>query len=217
MKCLLCESTTVAPFKVLQKPEKSYFHCAQCDLIFMNPEERLTPAEEKARYDHHQNESSAGYLEFLTPLIRDVDQLVKSKGRSPGDLTTLDFGCGPTAFLGSQFFAKGYKSYSYDIYYYPDQEQLRRTYDVITSTEVWEHLYQPKQEIERQLRMLKSGGILGVMTSAHKGEAAFHSWHYRRDLTHVCFYSEQTMKWLAETYKLKIFKALSPYWLFQKL
>jgi hypothetical protein len=182
----------------------------------MNPEERLSPGEEKARYDLHQNESTSGYLDFLTPLLKDIHQLVQSQGRLPSQISTLDFGCGPTAFLGSQFFEKGYKSYNYDIFYYPDQELLRKMYDIITSTEVWEHFHQPKQEIERQLRMLKSGGILGVMTSAHKGEAAFHSWHYRRDLTHVCFYSDKTMLWLAQSYNLKMIKSLSPYWIFQK-
>lgn len=216
MKCLLCETSHSASFKVDKKPERGYFRCATCDLIFMNPEERMAPQDEKARYDQHQNEGSAGYLSFLAPLVKDIDDYFNSAGIKSSQMSSLDFGCGPTAFLSSLFFDKGYRAYNYDLYYYPDQDQLRRTYHVITSTEVWEHFYSPRQEIECQLRLLKPGGLLGVMTSAHRGEAAFHDWHYRRDLTHVVFYSERTMTWIAQTYKLSVLKAKSPYWIFQK-
>lgn len=183
----------------------------------MNPSERLSPQEEKARYDQHQNESSAGYLSFLAPLVKEIDVYFKAANLDPSSLSTLDFGCGPTGFLSTLFIEKGYRAYNYDIYYYPDQDQLRRNYHAITSTEVWEHFYHPRQEIELQLRLLKAGGLLGVMTSAHRGEAAFHDWHYRRDLTHVSFFSERTMQWLADKFKLKIVKAKSPYWVFQKV
>lgn len=182
----------------------------------MNPAERLGPQEEKARYDLHQNEGAAGYFSFLEPLVKEIDSYLTTAGLSPSQLSALDFGCGPTTVLSNLFSEKGYKAYNYDIYYYPDQDLLRRNYHVITSTEVWEHFYHPKQEIEKQLRLLKGGGLLGVMTSAHRGEAAFHDWHYRRDLTHVSFFSEKTMKWVAETYKLHVHKAKSPYWIFQK-
>ncbi|MBO9668342.1 MAG: class I SAM-dependent methyltransferase [Bdellovibrio sp.] len=216
MKCLLCESPNPAPFKVIRKPERGYYHCDTCDLIFMAPTERMTPVDEKARYDLHQNEDQAGYRAFLEPLAKDVDQFVEKTGRQTRDISILDFGCGPTAFLGANFIAKGYQVTNYDLYYFPDQDALRKSYHVVTSTEVWEHLYEPRAEIERQLRILKTGGILAVMTSAHKGEAHFHDWHYRRDMTHVTFFSEKTMQWLADHFKLQILKSKSPYWVFQK-
>lgn len=216
MKCLLCESPQPAPFKVLRKPERSYYHCADCDLIFMAPAERMTSQDEKARYDLHQNEDQAGYRAFLAPLIKEVDLFAEKAQRLPRDISALDFGCGPTAFLGSTLVGKGYHVTNYDLFYFPDQDALRKTYHVITSTEVWEHFHDPRVEIERQLRLLKTGGILAVMTSAHKGEAHFHDWHYRRDLTHVTFFSEKTMTWLAEHFKLQVLKAKSPYWIFQK-
>ncbi len=218
MICLLCQTPDAAPFKVERKPERSYFHCAQCDLIFMNPAERLGPQEEKQRYDQHENNpSSAGYQAFFEPLIQGIDDYFKAAGMSPSQLSVLDFGCGPTAVLSQLLASKGYKAFNYDLYYHPDQEQLRRTYHFVTSTEVWEHLYNPRQEIERQLRLLKPGGILAVMTSGHRGEASFHDWHYRRDLTHVVFFSEKTMKWIANHFKLQLIKSKSPYWIFQKL
>lgn len=216
MKCLLCESPQPAPFKVIRKPERSYYHCAECDLIFMAPAERMSPQDEKARYDQHQNEDQAGYRAFLEPLVKEVDLFTEKAQRQTREISALDFGCGPTAFLGSTLVGKGYQVTNYDLYYFPDQDALRKTYHVITSTEVWEHFYDPRGEIERQLRLLKSGGILAVMTSAHKGEAHFHDWHYRRDMTHVTFFSEKTMAWIADHFKLQLLKSKSPYWIFQK-
>lgn len=217
MNCLLCQSPDSAPFKVEKKPERSYFHCAECDLIFMNPTERLSPQDEKARYDNHENQGSAGHVAFLEPLVKDIDTYFKSAGLVRSQLSMLDFGCGPKPSLSVLFEMKGYKTSNYDLFYHPDQDQLRRTYHFVTSTEVWEHFYNPRQEIEKLLRLVKSGGLLGIMTSAHRGEAAFHDWHYRRDLTHVVFFSERSMEWIAREFKLHVLKAKSPYWIFQKV
>lgn len=186
-------------------------------MIFMNPVERLAPELEKQRYDQHQNDFSAGYQAFLEPLINKLESHFRSAGLDPSRLSVLDYGCGPTAYLSTLLLKKGFLPSNYDLYYFPDQDQLQKTYHAITSTEVWEHLYEPRQEIERQLRLLKAGGLLAVMTSAHRGEAVFHDWHYRRDTTHVVFYSEQVMKWIAEKYRLQILHSQSPYFIFQKM
>lgn len=217
MQCLLCENSQTAAFKVVKKPERSYFHCEQCDLIFMNPAERLTPPEEKQRYDLHQNESTAGYQAFLEPLVQRLEAHFRAADLDPSRLQVLDYGCGPTAYLSTLLLQKGFIPSNYDLYYFPDQDQLRKTYHAITSTEVWEHFYNPKEEIEKQLKLLKPGGLLAVMTSAHRGEAVFHDWHYRRDLTHVAFFSENSMQWLAERYRLQLIHQRSPYFIFQKL
>ncbi|MDG0817757.1 class I SAM-dependent methyltransferase [Bdellovibrio svalbardensis] len=216
MECLLCQTPHSAAFKVVKKPERSYYHCAQCDLIFMNPKERLDAAQEKARYDFHQNEDMKGYRAFLEPLVKDVEQFAKNAKREPSDVSVLDYGCGPTAFLGNWFTEKSFRVTNYDLYYFPDQDSLKKSYHVITSTEVWEHLYDPRAELVKMIKMLKTGGILAVMTSSHKGEAAFHDWYYRRDLTHVTFFSEKTMKWIADHFNLQLIKGRSPYWIFQK-
>lgn len=217
MKCLLCEYPNSDSFKVAKKPERNYYLCPKCDLIFMNPLERLDIHHEKLRYDQHQNNETAGYTSFLEPLVQDIHSYFCAAGVATSQLSALDFGCGPTAVLSKLLDEKGYKTCKYDPFYFPDQEPLRRTHHLITSTEVWEHLYNPREEIEKLLRLLKSGGLLGVMTSAHHGQAVFSDWHYRRDLTHVTFFSEKTMKWLAESFKLHVIKMKSPYWIFQKM
>ena len=38
------------------------------------------------------------------------------------------------------------------------------------------------------------------MTLLQDDDAAFATWHYRRDPTHVVFYREETFSWLADHY-----------------
>lgn len=216
MECLLCQASAPTEFKVLKKPERSYYHCENCDLIFMNPAERLSSEQEKARYDLHQNEDLRGYRAFLEPVVKHLQQFAQDAERKPEDMIVLDYGCGPTAFLGNCLTEKSFRVTNYDLYYFPDQEALKKSYHAITSTEVWEHLYHPREEISKILNLLKSGGVMIAMTSTHKGVAAFHDWYYRRDTTHVTFFSEKTMSWIADAFQLQLVKGKSPYWIFQK-
>jgi hypothetical protein len=216
MNCLLCQSTSAAAFKVLKKPERHYFHCAECDFIFMDPAERLSPQDEKARYDLHQNQDDLGHRAFLRPLLDQIQKIQKSSTLSPSEFKALDYGCGAEPILGNMMLETGIIATNYDLFFRPDQDAFRQTYHLITSTEVWEHFYDPRTEIERLIKLLRNHGVLAIMTSGHKGEAAFHDWYYRRDPTHVAFFSEKTMAWLAHTFKLEVLSQRSPYWLFRK-
>lgn len=99
------------------------------------------------------------------------------------------------------------KMYTYDPIYAPDASVWAREYDFIASTEVFEHLHRPALEIPRLLSRIKPGGLLGVMTSfvdarAFADAERFAVWYYIRDPTHVCFYSEETFRWIASEWKL---------------
>lgn len=189
---------------------RTYFHCSLCDLIFMAPEQRWNPTQEKNRYEHHENEDSAGYRKFLNPVVSRLPDWVRNQDTPE----ILDFGCGPTAFL-SQLLPE-YRIRNFDPYFFPDSALLQKTYDLITSTEVWEHFYHPRQELEGLMKLLKSEGILAVMTSAHPGREAFAGWSYRRDMTHVIFFSEKTMEWLLTAFPLQKVMFQNPLWVFQK-
>ncbi|MGZ3745617.1 MAG: class I SAM-dependent methyltransferase [Pseudobdellovibrionaceae bacterium] len=217
MNCLLCDSSDTSSLSVKNKPARTYFHCQQCDLVFMHPRERLLPGEEKARYDLHQNEETSGYRQFLQPLIRDLQTYSESASRSTSSLEVLDYGCGPTAFFSTLLAENSYKTTNYDPFYFPDQGSLQISYDIITSTEVWEHFHEPRKELAQLAKLLKPLGILAVMTASHPGVELFHEWSYRRDLTHVIFFSEKTMRWIGKVFHLKLLKAQTPYWIFQKL
>jgi SAM-dependent methyltransferase len=215
MNCPLCQSTDASPFTVTKKPPGNYFLCAHCDLIFMDPAERLSAAEEKERYDLHVNDDSAGYRQFLEPLVGEIEKFAAGRGIAPKDLQVLDYGCGPTAFFAKLLAEKSYVTDNYDLFYFTNQSPLQRSYDVIISTEVWEHFFHPHEEIEQLTKLLKPKGILAIMTSAHQSLEHFQDWHYRRDPTHVIFFSEKTMQWIADHFGMKLVTARSPYWIFE--
>jgi SAM-dependent methyltransferase len=86
----------------------------------------------------------------------------------------------------------------FDPFFHPDRASLAGVYDFVALCEVIEHLFTPRAELERLRGLLRPGGWLGVMTSLWTDEVDFARWHYRRDPTHVAFYSEATFRWIAE-------------------
>jgi len=150
-------------------------------------------AEEKAQYDLHENNpKDSDYRQFLSrlsdPLIR------KLSPNSSG----LDFGCGSGPTLSVILEEAGHQVALYDPFYQPDQTTLKATYDFITATEVLEHLFHPRRDLESLWNRLRKSGWLGVMTKRAKDRESFAKWHYKQDPTHVCFWSNSTFQWLAD-------------------
>ena len=82
---------------------------------------------------------------------------------------------------------------------------FRSKYDLITTTEVVEHLKEPMQYFELFKQLMKENSILAVMTQFHpQNSNNFLQWHYIRDASHISFYSEVTMKKIAELIGLEI-------------
>ena len=172
--------------------KRDYFRCSNCNLIHVPPSQFLSLAAEKQEYDKHQNcPTDSGYRAFLSRLFTPLNSRLK-----PGS-QGLDFGCGSGPTLSVLFEVAGHRMSLYDPLYAPHQEALARQYDFITACEVVEHLHQPGKELERLWTILKPGGWLGIMTKLALDRDAFAKWHYKNDLTHVCFFSTATMEWLA--------------------
>jgi hypothetical protein len=193
--CPLCQSEAVSPY--FEDKKRSYSQCECCDLVFVPKAYWVSHNEEKAEYDLHENDANdQGYRQFLsrlsTPLL---DRLDLSVG---GDCKGLDFGCGPGPTLSLMLKEKGVAMALYDPFYCDDKTVLDEVYDFICSTEVVEHLSDPKKEFALLFSMLKSGGWLGLMTKMVKDQQAFSRWHYINDRTHICFYSRTTFEFIAE-------------------
>ena len=109
----------------------------------------------------------------------------------------LDFGCGPAPVLASLLTNAGYPCAAYDPLFAPDAALLDERYDFVACSEVVEHVHDPAGVFARFGRLLGRGGLLGVMTRFHDIDTPFATWWYRRDPTHVCFYAEATMRWIA--------------------
>lgn len=187
--CPLCRSTHNALYATDKRRE--YWQCSQCSLVFVPSVFYLSAASERAQYDLHENNDGAGYRAFLNRLAEPL--LTRIKPQSIG----LDFGCGPGPVLATVLSESGHRVDLFDIFYHPDESVFSRMYDFITATEVIEHLHNPCDEIARLWSCLRSGGYLGIMTKLVKDQAAFSSWHYKIDPTHVCFYSVDTFRYLA--------------------
>lgn len=198
MQCPLCDASHPAsPYVCDQR--RRYYRCSHCDLIWVAPADYLSRAAEKAEYDLHENSpEDPGYRRFLSRL---ADPLVE---RLPSKATGLDFGCGPGPTLALMLEEQGYQPALYDPFYFDNKALLKERYDFITATEVFEHLHKPQQVIIQLWDMLEVNGILGIMTKLATDKAAFEKWHYKNDLTHVCFYSRETFDWLAEQLQARL-------------
>ncbi|MBK9120030.1 MAG: methyltransferase domain-containing protein [Phycisphaerales bacterium] len=129
-------------------------------MIYLPRNVRLSAADELTRYRLHRNDvHDPGYLRFLAPLADVVLRATTAAARG------LDFGCGPGAAFGRMLEDAGRTVRSYDPLFAPDEQVWARTYDFIVASEVFEHLYHPRDELNRRFGVLRPGGVLGVMTS----------------------------------------------------
>ncbi len=195
--CPLCGGKRTDVY--LTDKARQYDICRDCALVFVPARFHPGAAAEKARYDSHNNHpDDPGYRKFLNRLFAPLCE------RLPEAACGLDFGCGPGPALAAMFREKGFSIDLHDKFYAANPAVFSRTYDFITATEVLEHLQQPGLELARLFEMLKDGGMLGVMTKLAKDRRAFENWHYKRDPTHICFFSVPTFEWLADAWQARI-------------
>ena len=189
--CPLCISSET--FYFCRDILRDYLCCGCCEMVFVPKQFHLSPGDEKAQYDLHENNSEdKDYRRFLGRL---VDPLVKrlapaSKG--------LDFGCGPGPCLPVMLEEQGHSMSLYDLYYADNTALLAKEYDFITATEVVEHLSEPAKELQHLWRLIKPGGYLGLMTKLVADAEKFASWHYKTDPTHISFFSQQSFEYLGQ-------------------
>ena len=189
--CPLCHSVDIVAYHADKARE--YLTCPVCALVFVPAAQHLSRADEKAQYDQHDNRpDDPGYRRFLSRLYEPLNQRLKPGSRG------LDVGCGPGPTLSVMFEEAGHHVALYDPYYAPDQSVLAAAYDFITLTEVVEHMSAPGRELDRLWSLLVPGGQLGIMTKRVRDRAAFATWHYITDPTHISFFSETTFQWLVE-------------------
>lgn len=69
--CILCEHPSSHHFH--SDNRRDYYQCAQCQLVFVPYHQHLSPEDEKAEYDKHQNVlHDHGYLTFLSRVAKPV-------------------------------------------------------------------------------------------------------------------------------------------------
>ena len=188
--CPLCQDVSARLYH--QGADRAFWHCGECDLVFVAPADRLAYEAEVARYRHHSNdERDPEYLAFLSRLARPVIARTAAGARG------LDFGSGISPALAKLFTHSGRPTVAFDPVFRPDESLLAGRYDFVTCCEVIEHVHDPLATLDRLAALVVPGGLIGIMTSFRNPAEPFGEWWYARDPTHVCFYSEAAMRWIA--------------------
>ena len=200
-KCILCEGNSVLPLEFSNPAEKhqkrNYLQCPVCGLIFVPDCFHLSPEDERARYRLHENTlSNEGYVGMF---LQKIDLI---KQYCPGIRSVLDYGCGPEPVLAELMKRDGIDCDFYDPYFFPEYPEKK--YDLVISTEVFEHFRNGKAEIKKIKSLLAAGGFLAVMTLFHDNAGNFGEWWYKSDPTHICFFCMRTFDWIAEEFGFKV-------------
>ena len=94
MICPVCRGVT--SFHFLSVDGRDYWRCPDCLATFLQPDQRPGRAEEKAHYDHHENDpDDPRYRAFLSKLSAPLLE------RLPPGASGLDYGCGPGPALAA--------------------------------------------------------------------------------------------------------------------
>lgn len=198
MKCIICDCDTT----MFDDPprQKQYHYCQNCDCINLDTAYYLSLEKENSLYNNHQNSlENQGYVQMFEDFLDYFWNDLTCKDKS------LDFGSGPTPVLSQLLQKRGVHVDYYDKFYQPIKCFENQTYDFITSTEVFEHLDDPLAALRLLAKHLRPKGMLAIMTLFHQNDQAhFLTWWYRRDPTHITFYTPKTLEVLANKCGLDI-------------
>lgn len=201
IKCILCNSEAVFTVKfssqVKTGKNRGFMRCPVCDLIFVPDSFHLLPKDEAGRYRLHNNTLlNEGYVGIF------LEKIALFHRYCPGIDSVLDYGCGPEPVLSELLKGDGYDCDIYDPYFFPELPE--KSYDLVISTEVFEHFRNIRAELYKIRSLLNPGGFLAVMTSFHDAVVSFEDWWYVSDPTHICFLSARTFDWIAKQFGFKI-------------
>ncbi|HKL11860.1 MAG TPA: class I SAM-dependent methyltransferase [Clostridia bacterium] len=185
-----------------QQMKKIYHACPFCEYIFLDDEGYASHEEERTRYMEHDNSyENEGYRTFLEGFL---EAAVFPFWDGLG--SALDFGSGPEPVLARIMSEKyGIETDIYDLHFSPEKAYADKRYDLIVSTEVLEHLKNPVETFKELYECMEAGGLLSVMTLFHYvNDKAFLGWHYRRDKTHIGFFTPKTLAVLGRKANLRL-------------
>lgn len=200
-RCKICQNTTTTLED--EKTSKTYHKCATCSYIALDEKFYIDESHEKSHYDkHHNNFESLGYVKMFEDLIDGFVQPHISTIK-----IALDFGCGEGEVLPILLEKNSVKCDRYDLFYFPKKVYEDKKYDLICSTEVFEHLQNPLEMLKKLLLHVEDNAYVLLMSMYHPDDdEKFLKWWYIRDITHIGFFNLDTFKWIAKELNLEIVK-----------
>ncbi len=192
MQCIICDADTKR-FRDTQMGVETYL-CSHCGVIFKDPKTYEDFETQKRRYGLHENHAEdEGYQRYFQQFL----DFVLPQSEKPS--VALDFGSGRSTLLADMLAGQGAESRVYDPIYHPDSTYQDQRYDLITSVEVFEHLHDPMAVFAELVSLLSPGGTLAIRTEFSYGKReAYLQWYYRRDPTHIVFFSPKTFQVMCE-------------------
>lgn len=197
MICPLCSHTDSIVCD--QDKLRTYYLCNKCSLIFVPRDVLIAEDQERIRYESHENlENDPNYQIYLGQVVNAIVPFL-SKGSSG-----LDFGCGKTTLMSRLFLEQSFHVDSYDYFFLKDETIWEKKYDFIILSEVIEHLRDLKGTMQKLKLLLNSGGAIFIKTKFYPEDLkAFSSWFYKRDITHIQFFNDKSMHYLAQELSFK--------------
>lgn len=198
MKCKICSEPVIAFYDDYMKCQT--YHCKACQFIFKDEGAVISEGKELKVYQQHNNtEENLGYVAMFQDFIDKTVNPHKATVKS-----ALDFGSGPNPVLAGMLQRSGFETDYYDKFFAPEKVYEGKTYDLITSTEVIEHISDVQSVMALFSTHLNAGGYLALMTQFHPDDReAYLNWWYRRDPTHIAFFRPHTFNVLAEQHGFK--------------
>lgn len=190
--CPLCKSES--DFYTKDKI-RSFYRCNNCKSVFSDRNTLLLSNDEKNRYEMHNNDIfDVRYKDFVSPItnsiLNDFDK----------NHIWLDFWAWPWPIISKVLEDNNYNISKYDPYFWNNENLLSKKYDYIACCEVIEHFYNPDIEFEKLKNMLKKDWKLFLMTHIYDETIDFKSWYYKNDITHVFFYTKESLEYIKQKY-----------------
>lgn len=201
--CRVCRSHTSHIFtnKVLKKHTVNYFFCSYCK--FLQTEE---PHWLKEAYERPINLSDTGIMNRNINFSKLTATLLYNFFSN--DSKGIDYAGGYGIFtrlmrdIGFDFYWQD--KYTTNLLAQGFEDDASQNFDILTAFEVFEHLIEPKQELENMLTRSKS--ILFsteiFLALPPQQDWWYYGFHHGQ---HIAFYSLNTLKYLAQVFNLNLY------------
>ena len=173
-------------------------------MIFVPEPFHISLEDEIDRYLEHENSlQNEGYVNMFK------DKINIMRNVCPKIYKVLDYGCGYEPVLKTLLSRESLQVDGYDPNFFK-KGQTRKDYDLVISTETFEHFREPRKEIERILELLTEFGYMAIMTRFYPSENngpsyhRFEKWYFKRDPSHIAFFTDEAFAWIAQTHEMEI-------------
>ena len=206
MICKICGSNTKQIFtsKILNKYNVKYFKCEKCEYLFTEDPFWLEEA-----YSRSINLSDTGLLDrniYFSKILSVLIYFFFDKNK-----TFLDYAGGYGVFTRLM------RDVGFDFYWYDpytqnlfasgfEKDKISNQYfELITAFEVFEHLVNPKEELEKMINYSNTV-IFSTELRPKRIPEPKDWWYYGFNHgQHISFYTEKTIQTLANEYKLNYY------------